>query len=94
MPTRPTPTQESSTSKTTATQSRAHNSSDPSKPCRLQLIKDIEGCRTGQRCTVLYDGKIYPYIMRRVMDITKETVVVQFVQIVGHNRFRWPLKDG
>ena len=93
MPTRPTPTQEPSTSKTTATQSRAHNSSDPTKPCRLQLINDMEGCRTGQRCTVLCDGKIYPDIMRRVMDITKETVVVQCVQIVGQNRFRWPLKD-
>ena len=72
MPTRPTPTQEPSTSKTTASQSRAHNSSDPTKPCRLQLIKEIEGCRTGQWCTVLYDGKIYPGIIRRVLDITKK----------------------
>ena len=87
MPTRPTPTQEPSTSKTTASQSRAHNSSDPTKPCRLQLIKEIEGCKTGQWCTVLYDGKIYPGIMRRVMDITKETVLVQCMQIVGQNRF-------
>ena len=79
MSTRPTPTQEPSTSKTTATKSRAHNSSDPTKPCRLQLIKDMESCRTGQWCTVLYDGKIYPGIMRRLMDITKETVVVQCV---------------
>ena len=77
MPTRPTPTQEPSTSKTTATQSRAHKSSDPPKPSRLLLIKDIEGCRTGQSRNILYDGKIYPGIMRRVMDVTKETVAVQ-----------------
>ena len=31
--------------------------------------------------------------MRRVMDVTKETVAVQCVQIVGQSRFRWPLKD-
>ena len=74
MPTRPTPTQEPSTSKTTATQSRAHNSSNPPNPSRLQLIKDIEGCRTGQWCTILYDGRIYPGIMPRVLDVTKETV--------------------
>ena len=47
MPTRPVPTEEPSTSNTTATQSRAHKSSDPPKPSRLLLIKDIEGCRTG-----------------------------------------------
>ena len=41
-----------STYKTTPTQSRAHNSSDPPKPSRLQLIKDAEGCRTGQWCTI------------------------------------------
>ena len=74
MPTRPTSTQEPSTSKT---QSRTHSSSDRPKPSQLQLIKDIEGCRTGQWCTILHDGKIYPGIMRRVMDVTKETVVVQ-----------------
>ena len=77
MPTRPTTTQEPSTSKTTATQSRTHNSSDPPKPSRLQLIENIEVCRTGQWCTILYDGTIYPGIMRRVMDVTKETVAVQ-----------------
>ena len=93
MPTRATPTQEPNTSKTTATQLRAHNNSVPSKLRRLQLIKDIEGCRTGQWCTMLYDGKIYPDIMRRVMGVTKDTVVVQCVSIVGQNRFRWPLKD-
>ena len=31
--------------------------------------------------------------MRRVMDVTKNTVVVQCMKIVGQNRFRWPLKD-
>ena len=31
--------------------------------------------------------------MRRVLDVTKETVAVQCVQIVGQNRFLWPLKD-
>ena len=31
--------------------------------------------------------------MRRVVDVTKETVAVQCVNIVGQNRFRWPLKD-
>ena len=77
MPTRPTPTRETSISKTTATQSRAHNSSDPPKPRQLQLVKDIEGCRTGQYCTILYDGKIYPGIMQRVMDVTKEIVAMQ-----------------
>ena len=73
MPTRQVPTEEPSTSKTTATQSRAHYSSDPPKPSRLQLIEDIEDCRTGQSRTILYDGKIYPGIMRRVMDLMKNT---------------------
>ena len=76
---RPTLTQEPSTYKTTATQSRAHNSSDPPKLTRLQLISDIEGCKTGQWCTILYDGKTFPGIMRRVMDVTKDTVAVQCV---------------
>ena len=71
MPTRPVPTEEPSTSKTTATQSRAQKSSDPPKPSRLQLIDGIENCRTGQWCAILYDGKIYLGIMRRVMDVTK-----------------------
>ena len=31
--------------------------------------------------------------MRRVMDVTKNTVVVRCMKIVGQNRFRWPLKD-
>ena len=31
--------------------------------------------------------------MRRVMEVTKETVAVQCVQIVRQNRFRWPMKD-
>ena len=75
-PTRPTSTQEPSTSKTTATKSRAHNSSDPPKPSRLQLFRDIVGCRMGQLCAILYNGKIYPGIMRQVMDVSEETVVV------------------
>ena len=73
MPTRPVPIEEPSTSKITATQSRAHKSSDPPKPSRLQLIEDIEDRRTGQRCVILYIDKIYPGIMRRVMDGTKNT---------------------
>ena len=77
MPTRPAPTRETCTSKTTATQSRAHNISDPPKSRQLQLVKDIEGCRTGQYCTILYDGKIYPGIMQRVMDVTKEIMAMQ-----------------
>ena len=71
MPTRPVSTEEPSISKTTATQSRAHNSSDPPKPSRLQLIEDIEDSRTGQWRANLYDG-----IMRRVMDMTKNIVVL------------------
>ena len=27
------------------------------------------------------------------MDVTKDTVAVQCVSIVGQNRFQWPLKD-
>ena len=92
MPTRPVPIEEPSTSIITATQSRAHKSSDPPKPSRLQLIEDIEDCRTGQRCVILYVDKIYPGIMRRVMDGTKK-LVVQCVQTVGQESFRWPLND-
>ena len=87
MSTSPAPTQEPNTFNTTATQSRAHSSSNPPKSSRLQLIKDIEGCRTGQWCATLYDGKIYPGVMRRVI------VALQYMQIVGQHRFRWRLKD-
>ena len=31
--------------------------------------------------------------MQRVMDVTKKTVAVKCMQVVGQNRFRWPLKD-
>ena len=87
MSTSPAATQEPNTFNTTATQSRAHSSSNPPKSSRLQLIKDIEGCRTGQWCATFYDGKIYPGVMRRVI------VALQYMQIVGQHRFRWRLKD-
>ncbi|KAI0226504.1 hypothetical protein LSAT2_022968 [Lamellibrachia satsuma] len=84
-PTRPTPTQEPSTSKTTATQSRAHNCSDPPKYSRLQLIKDIEGCRTGSMVHHFVRWKNLP---RHNATSQKETVakVVSFVPLVGGGR--------